>query len=45
MRSDGGAPRRSRSRRHDLEVLTIPLGLLIVMTILAWIDTMQPGFF
>lgn len=32
-------------RRHDLEMLAIPLGILLVMAVLAWLDTLQPRIF
>jgi hypothetical protein len=42
-------PRRStrsdRQRRHDLEMLLIPIGLLLVMSVLAALDTVRPSLF
>jgi hypothetical protein len=37
--------RPDRQRRHDLEMLAIPLGLLLVMAALAALDTVRPSLF
>jgi hypothetical protein len=44
-RASRGPERLGRRRRHDLELLAIPIGLLLVMTVLALLDTVRPSLF